>query len=232
MFDAADLAGIYAKIGPAGVALILLSVAALYLSVKNYALLFFIGRDFRRRFHRIESGEAPYSDELHGKIANPLIGIIADVVKTHAAHSSDIRAEVAYLFHRNFEGVNRDLAFLKLIAVISPLLGLMGTMLGMVEVFRVLATSSAAANAARLAAGIWEALLTTIMGLTVAIPALVLFYSLSLRMKGFHIEAIEHSYRAVELFQRNCPAAKDAEAHAPRGLHAAAEAGAAREPAQ
>lgn len=193
---------VYAKIGPAGVVLILLSLAAVYLSVKNWLLLFFIGRDFRRRFKRIESGERAYAEELCGKVANPLVGIIADVVKTHAAHSEDLRAEVAYLFHRNFEKVNRDIAFLKLIAVISPLLGLLGTMLGMVAVFGVLATEHAAANAATLAAGIWEALLTTIMGLSVAIPTLVLFYALSLRMKGFHIEAIEHSYRAVELFER------------------------------
>lgn len=204
MPDSATIAGLYAKIGPAGVVLVFLSFWSVYLCCKNYALMFFTGRDFHRRFRRIESGETAYSAELCDTVKNPLIGIIADVVKTHAAHSQDIRAEVAYLFHRNFERVNRDIAFLRLIAVISPLLGLMGTMLGMVSVFRVLATESAAANAALLASGIWEALLTTIMGLTVAIPTLVLYYGLSLKMKGFHIEAIEHSYRAVELAACAC----------------------------
>ncbi len=192
---------IYAKIGPCGVVLVLLSMASLYLSIKNYVLLFFTGRDFKRRFQSIENGQRPYSSELQRVTMNPLIGIIADVVKTHAGHSSDIRAEVAYLFHRNFDGVNRDITMLKLISVISPLLGLMGTMLGMVSVFKVLASGNGAGNAAMLASGIWEALLTTIMGLTVAIPTLVVFYSLSLRMKGFHIEAIEHSYRAIEIVQ-------------------------------
>lgn len=198
---------IYAKIGHAGAALVVISVIALYLSLKNVSLLTLIARDFRKRFAQIESGEKPYSEELHNP-GNPLIGIIAAVVETHATHSNDIRAEVAYLFHRNFERINRDITWLKLISVISPLLGLLGTMLGMIAVFRGLAGGTATANPAMLANGIWEALITTIMGLCVAVPALIVFYFLSLKMKGFHIEAIEHSYRAVDLFMRNCPHAQ------------------------
>jgi biopolymer transport protein ExbB len=81
----------------------------------------------------------------------------------------------------------------------------MGTMLGMVNVFRELGKGAGSANAAVLANGIWEALLTTIMGLSIAVPTLIVFYWLSLKMKGFHIEVIEHSYRAVERYRRNCP---------------------------
>ena len=119
-------------------------------------------------------------------------------MKTHGGHSEDIRAEVAYLFHRNFEGVTKGLCWLRLIAVVSPLLGLLGTILGMVTVFRTIAEHSAP-DAAQLAAGIWEALITTIMGLCVAIPMLMFYYYLMLKFKGFHIEAVEHSYRALEL---------------------------------
>ena len=82
--------------------------------------------------------------------------------------------------------------------MVSPLLGLLGTILGMVTVFRTIAENSAP-NAAQLAAGIWEALITTIMGLCVAIPMLMFYYYLMLKFKGFHIEAVEHSYRALEL---------------------------------
>ena len=225
--NAESLAAFYAKIGPAGVVLLLLSVASMYLALKNLSLMTLINRDFRKRFALIESGQKPYSDELHSP-GNPLIGIIADVVETHATHSNDIRAEVAYLFHRNFERINRDITWLKLIAVISPLLGLMGTMLGMVSVFRELGGGAGGANAAMLANGIWEALLTTIMGLSIAVPTLVTFYWLSLKMKGFHIEAIEHSYRAVERFQRNCPHAADLRARAEPALEQPMEPAAPR----
>ena len=71
----------------------------------------------------------------------------------------------------------------------------------MVGVFQVIA-SEGNPDSASLAGGIWEALLTTIMGLTVAIPVLVLYYYLMLKFRAFHIEAIEHSYRVLEICKR------------------------------
>ena len=58
-------------------------------------------------------------------------------------------------------------------------------------------SAAAAQNPEVLARGIWQALITTVMGLTVAIPTMVIYYFLSLRMRTFQIEAIEHSYRAI-----------------------------------
>lgn len=62
---------------------------------------------------------------------------------------------------------------LELIAAIAPLLGLLGTVLGMIEAFRTLEAAGGAADPAALAGGIWEALLTTAAGMAVAIPAAV-----------------------------------------------------------
>lgn len=62
---------------------------------------------------------------------------------------------------------------LELIATISPLLGLFGTVLGMVDAFYMLQESGANAEPSTLSGGIWQALLTTAAGLIVAIPALV-----------------------------------------------------------
>lgn len=62
---------------------------------------------------------------------------------------------------------------LELVAVIGPLIGLLGTVTGMIQSFQDLAAAEGSANAAVLAGGIWEALLTTAAGLVVAIPAAV-----------------------------------------------------------
>ncbi len=62
---------------------------------------------------------------------------------------------------------------LELIAGVAPLLGLLGTVLGMIGAFRTLEASGARADPAALAGGIWEALLTTAAGMAVAIPASV-----------------------------------------------------------
>lgn len=69
--------------------------------------------------------------------------------------------------------MQRHIRMLELIAMISPLLGLLGTVLGMIQSFQELALAEGAANASLLAAGIWQALLTTAVGLIVAIPAAV-----------------------------------------------------------
>lgn len=63
---------------------------------------------------------------------------------------------------------------LDLIVTIAPLLGLLGTVLGMIEAFQALQTSGAQADPAALVGGIWKALLTTAAGMAIAIPASVM----------------------------------------------------------
>jgi biopolymer transport protein ExbB len=69
--------------------------------------------------------------------------------------------------------MSRHIRLLELIAMVSPLLGLLGTVLGMISAFQSLAAAEGAANASLLAGGIWTALLTTAAGLLVAIPAAI-----------------------------------------------------------
>lgn len=66
----------------------------------------------------------------------------------------------------------RGLGFLSVIARVAPLLGLLGTILGMIDVFRNLPAMSGA-NMQVMAEGIWKALLTTVAGLTLAVPAIL-----------------------------------------------------------
>lgn len=193
------LASIYSAIGPSGCALVVVGCAGLYIALRTFFYLSLVWKNFQHGFLDLETtGESRCLRTNSSD--NPLISIIRDVVKTHSGHSQDIRAEVAYLFHRNFEQVTKSLCWLRLVAMIAPLLGLLGTVLGMVGVFQTIA-AKAAPDPAQLAGGIWEALITTVMGLCVAIPMLIFYYFLLLKFKGFHIEAVEHSYRALELCQ-------------------------------
>lgn len=76
---------------------------------------------------------------------------------------------------------------LELISTIAPLLGLLGTVLGMISAFQALQEAGNRADPAALAGGIWEALLTTAAGMAVAIPAgvaLVWFESLCDRLQS------------------------------------------------
>ncbi len=94
-------------------------------------------------------------------------------------------ALLAELTRRGNEEVarmNGMIRMLELIAMISPLLGLLGTVLGMIQSFQELELAQGAANASVLAGGIWQALLTTAAGLLVAIPAAVAAGLLSARI--------------------------------------------------
>lgn len=193
-----DIADVYASIGPAGCVIVLVGIGGLYVALRTFFYLSIVWKNFQKDFLQVENRGGQCLRDNRSK--NPLITIVREIVSTHAQHSDDIRAEVSYLFNRNFESVNKSLCWIKLVSVISPLLGLLGTVLGMIGVFRTIA-QNAAPDAAMLAAGIWEALITTVMGLTVAVPILMLYYFLLLKFKGFHIEAIEYSYRAIEICQ-------------------------------
>lgn len=71
---------------------------------------------------------------------------------------------------RELRQLNTRLPTLHLIAGLAPLMGLLGTVVGMVKAFQQVATAEGAVNPALLASSIWEALLTTVAGLVVAIP--------------------------------------------------------------
>lgn len=81
------------------------------------------------------------------------------------------REEVARLAHITLGDLRTGLRPLDLIVTIAPLIGLLGTVLGMIAAFQALQTSGGQADPAVLAGGIWEALLTTAAGMAVAIPA-------------------------------------------------------------
>ncbi|MDQ6957284.1 MAG: MotA/TolQ/ExbB proton channel family protein [Mariprofundaceae bacterium] len=102
------------------------------------------------------------------------------------------RQEVAHL--------DRYIGVLGVIAAISPLLGLLGTVIGMIEVFQVIALEGVG-KADVLAGGISKALNTTAAGLTVAIPALVAYRMFESKVNRFVIEIEEHALRFVDLLK-------------------------------
>ncbi|MDQ6961098.1 MAG: MotA/TolQ/ExbB proton channel family protein [Mariprofundaceae bacterium] len=104
----------------------------------------------------------------------------------------DGRQEVAYL--------ERYIGILGLIAAIAPLLGLLGTVIGMIEVFAVISLEGVG-KADLLAGGISKALSTTAAGLCVAIPSLVAVRYFESRVDHFVIEIEMHALRFVELLK-------------------------------
>jgi biopolymer transport protein ExbB len=83
--------------------------------------------------------------------------------------------------------LNRFLPSLQAIASIAPLMGLLGTVIGMIKTFVVIGQQGVG-NAQALAGGISEALITTAAGLSVAIPTVVFYYIIRFRSERVTIE--------------------------------------------
>ncbi len=97
--------------------------------------------------------------------------------------------------------LERFLGFLGTIAAISPLLGLLGTVTGMIRTFRAI-TVAGIGNPSAMAGGIAEALITTAAGLIVAIPALIAYRYLRGRVDALVIQMEKESIKLVQAIDR------------------------------
>jgi len=95
-----------------------------------------------------------------------------------AMSAKDVEAEVSRVGSAQIRNLESWLRGLSSIAHLSPLLGLLGTVTGMIAAFMRLEEAGSRVDPSILSGGIWEALLTTAFGLTVAIPAMAAFYYL------------------------------------------------------
>jgi len=95
--------------------------------------------------------------------------------------------------------LERYLGALGTLATVAPLLGLFGTVIGMIEIFG--ASAPSGANPQALAHGISVALYNTALGLVVAIPALIAYRSYRSRVDGFLVEMEQQSLRLVDTIE-------------------------------
>ena len=107
---------------------------------------------------------------IRAKILGQTILAISDKNYTNEM----VREEFVRLANYDLNEARRGLRIIDLIITIAPLVGLLGTVLGMIEAFQALQDSGAQADPSALAGGIWEALLTTAAGMGIAIPASIL----------------------------------------------------------
>jgi len=97
---------------------------------------------------------------------------------------------------REVKRLSANLKPLVVIGMIAPLLGLLGTVWGMIEAFRVVATGEGLGDPTKLAGGISQALVTTAAGLVVAIPAQAAYYYYRSRIDRF-VRRTEDAYAEI-----------------------------------
>jgi biopolymer transport protein ExbB len=113
--------------------------------------------------------------ELCKESQSPVAEVFAGAVRKWGRSSVEIEQAMIDSGERVAHGLRRYIRLFNAVATMSPLLGLLGTVFGMIHLFNDIATSDAMGRTELLAGGISEALLTTAAGLSVAIPALCIY---------------------------------------------------------
>jgi len=141
---------------------------------------------FTRQIDGLEPGQLDRDGVEALCAAHP--GSAAQVIRTAAEHIGETREEIELAVNntaqREIHLMRRYIRVFAVIAAVAPLLGLLGTVTGMIQAFREVASSGLGGGKA-LAPGIYKALVTTAGGLVVAIPTLMTHYWMMSRVEGF-----------------------------------------------
>lgn len=129
---------------------------------------------------------------------SPLGGILATGLRNARLGQDQVRARLQEAATAVIHDMERFLSPLGTIASITPLIGLLGTVVGMIQVFAVIVSAEGAEQTAELAGGISQALVTTAAGLSVAIPALMFHRYFQRRVEDITVRMEEQSGQVVE----------------------------------
>ena len=216
--------------GPVMYILLALSVIALTITLLKLYQFEFIGLDRRKKLYQAvrlwQANDNANAIKAVSNSKNPIAIVCLSAMSGLNRKQTDIEAlreEVARVGRGQMRALHKGVWGLELIASISPLLGLFGTVLGMIEAFKALQLAGNQVNPAILSGGIWQALMTTAAGLAVAIPVLLIFKWMERRINDVG-EEMEDAVTRV--FTRSLQAPPQVAGKAGRGIQPDAVAGA------
>jgi len=173
------LADIFDKGGVVVWVLLGYSILALAIIIERLAQFLLMGRfpaEFEQRLpETLARGEL--GSVVNG-IKGPEATILAGTLAAAAAGIHDLTRVAQRIGSTELQRMERGFRTLGILGNTAPLLGLLGTILGMIKAFMVIEQAGGKVDAQALAGGIWEAMLTTGVGLVVAIPILLALHML------------------------------------------------------
>ena len=136
----------------------------------------------------VKNGKSAKALELARESKSPMGRVLVDAIEVAEQDHETLETVIINSTGREVRELSRYLQALATIANITPLLGLLGTVVGMMKAFMVIQQMGGKVNAAVLAGGIWEAMMTTALGLSVALPAMVAHSYLISRVDGYETQ--------------------------------------------
>ncbi len=181
------------KSGVVGYLIFFLSVVALAIVIEKFITLrmkrLIPKEDLKLLLDFLRQGNLGDAVELCKRRKSFLSIVVLDAIRNlgeptreNFLHAFEVSAR------RHFTDLERGMPLLATTAAVSPLLGLLGTVMGMIKIFGVLTGGGAIGSPQQLSAGVAEALLTTILGLIVAIPAVVMYNIFNKKLDKIAVE--------------------------------------------
>lgn len=121
----------------------------------------------------VKNGDDQQARDLVKTNESPMGNVLAQALEVNDQRQETLEAIIVHATEEEVRGLSKYLQALATIGNIAPLLGLLGTVVGMIKAFMVIQDMGGKVNAAVLAGGIWEAMLTTALGLAVALPTII-----------------------------------------------------------
>ena len=157
--------------GLVGYLIIALGIVGLLIALERMVVLGIASRKVTRQL----ASDEPSLD-------NPLGRVLAVYNENRNVDTETLELKLSEAVFKETPALNRALLFIKIIAVVAPLMGLLGTVTGMIQTFQAI-TLYGTGDPKLMAGGISQALVTTVLGLTVAIPMVLLHTLVSGRSK-------------------------------------------------
>jgi biopolymer transport protein ExbB len=133
-------------------------------------------------------GRFEQAQALCASSPRPLARLFAAAITGRSLPRADLENRLSRLGSTELNRLSHRLHWLELVGRIAPMLGLTGTVTGLTRAFRTVAALKQVTDPSLLANGIWEALITTIAGLFIGIPALIAYHLYDNRLRALAFE--------------------------------------------
>jgi biopolymer transport protein ExbB len=195
------------KGGPMMIPIILLSIAGLAIILERLWTLWKIRLNIaqfaQQVFLFLEKRQFQRALELCEKVSHP----IADVFKLGILNRALKREEIESLMEREGEEqiqyLEQYLGALLIIIGVEPMLGFLGTIVGLIRAFMAWEQLGSNITVSALAAGIYQAMITTAAGLSVAIPAYILYHLIVGKIKNHAQEMSYYSNELIDILSKS-----------------------------
>jgi biopolymer transport protein ExbB len=148
----------------------------------------------------IKRGNLMEAITLCEETPGPVSHVLRSVILRYAQNEKNLKQAATNASLDEVPRMERRMNIIATIAYIAPLLGLLGTVLGMIDAFQVIQAKGAFVNAVGLSEAVWQALLTTAAGLCVAIPCHIAYNYLVSRIQTIVLDIDKASSEIIYFF--------------------------------